>query len=104
MSWVTGLVSWFMGMFGITTTNTEEVVKAQAAAVRLCGFLPTVETVIALMGIVTPGVNMATTIARKICEAVTRSKAAAKVLGSEPLKPMVDGIVIEGEFVTPKEK
>lgn len=106
MSWVTGLVSWFMGLFGVVTTDTDEVVKIQAAAVRLCGFLPTVETVVALIGAVAPvpGASMGTVVAKRICEAVTKSKAAMKVLGSEPLKPIIDGVVIEGEWVNPKEK
>jgi hypothetical protein len=101
MSWFTGLFGWLGSLFGFSTPNTAEVVKIQASAVKLCGFLPTVETIIALMGAVTPvpGVGLGVTISKKICAAVTKSNAVAKIHGAGELKPEVDGVIIEGEFI-----
>jgi hypothetical protein len=98
MKWLTGLVSWFMGLMGVRTTDTDEVVKIQAEAVRFCSFLPTVETCVNLMAVVVPvpGVGTATLIAKKICQAVTAPRPVTLV-GDAPV--MVDGVVIEGEFI-----
>jgi hypothetical protein len=99
MKWLTGLVSWFMGLMGVSTPATEEVVKIQAEAVRFCGFLPTVETVVNLMAVVVPvpGVGMATVIAKKICQAVTAPRV--NLLVGETSVITIDGVVIEGEFI-----
>jgi hypothetical protein len=102
MKWLTGLISWVMGLMGVgTTTNTDEVVKIQAEAVRFCSFLPTVETVTQLMAVVVPvpGVGTATLIAKKICQAVTAANATSKIMGATPMVPMVDGVEILGEFI-----
>lgn len=105
MNWITGLFSWVMSLFGVPNADTEEVVKIQATAVRLCGFLPTVDTVLALMA-ANPLVATGTVIARKICTAVTARKPSMMLAGMAGGSPpiIVDGVVIEGEFVNPKEK
>lgn len=94
-----GFFSWLGWLFGFRTTNTEEVTKIQAGAVRLCGFLPTVDTVLALLSTANPTVATASIIAKKICAAVTNAKSVSTLMGGEMPKPMVDGIVIEGEFI-----
>jgi hypothetical protein len=101
MKWLAGLVSWFMGLMGVGTTNTDEVVKIQAEAVRFCSFLPTVETCVNLMAVVVPvpGVGMATVIAKKICQAVAAANATSKIMGATPMVPMVDGVEIHGEWI-----
>jgi hypothetical protein len=101
MSWLTGFFSWVGSLFGVVSTNTDEVVKIQAAAVRACGFLPTMETVLSLMAVVVPvpGMSVGTVVAKKICFAVNNAKKISSLVGDEELKPMIDGVVIEGEFV-----
>jgi hypothetical protein len=101
MKWLSGLFGWLGSLLGVTTTNTDEVVKIQAAAVRACGFLPTMETVLDLMAVVTPvpGMSMATVIAKKICFAVNNANKISSLVGDKKLKPMIDGVEIEGEFI-----
>jgi hypothetical protein len=99
MKWLTGLLSWVMGLMGVRTTDTDEVVKIQAEAVRFCSFLPTVETCVNLMAVVVPvpGVGTATLIAKKICQAVTAPRV--NLLVGETSVITIDGVVIEGEFI-----
>jgi hypothetical protein len=101
MAWLTGFLGWVGSLFGVTSASTDEVVKIQAAAVRLCGFLPTMETVLALMAAVVPvpGMSVGAVVAKKICFAVNNAKKISSLVGDEQLKPMIDGVVIEGEFI-----
>lgn len=100
MSW---FFNWLAGLFRVRVTNSETVVQIQALTVRFCRFLPTVETVLALMS-VNPVISTAAVFARKICQAVTASASVPTLMGTEKPKPMVDGVVIEGEWIIPKEK
>lgn len=95
MGWLDGLFSWVWGLFASSENKT---VKAVRDATRvLCGFLPTVETVLALIA-VNPAAATALVIAKKICAAVTAQKPAM-LMGGEKPPIIVDGVVIEGEFV-----
>jgi hypothetical protein len=99
MKWLSGLFSWFLGLMGVGTASNDEAVKIQAEAVRFCNFLPTVETCVNLMAVVVPvpGVGTATLIAKKICQAVTAPKPTMLAGKAPPI--VVDGVVIEGEFI-----
>jgi phosphohistidine phosphatase SixA len=96
MGWLTGLLDWVLGWF---SSSESKLVKAvRDSTVLLCGFLPTVETVVALVAVQNPAVMTAMGIARKICAAVTSAPKTGRIgLMSAPV--IVDGIVIEGEFV-----
>lgn len=99
MDWFTGLFDWFWGLLGYSQNKTVKAVRDKT--VELCGFLPTVETVLALLAVSHPGVATAVVVARKICGAVTKSKMTL-LAGNAPI--IVDGVVIEGEFVNKGEK
>lgn len=102
MNWLFG---WLARLLG--GTDSRLVVKIQAATVKACGFLPMAETVAALVAAGNPAVTTATLIAKKICVAVTAPRPAILGLSSmsgEVANPIiVDGVVIEGEFIN-KEK
>lgn len=71
--------------------------QVRAAATAACGFLPTAETVLGIIGTISGTGPIAATvsgIANAICQAVT-AKAGARA-GSPP---MVNGIIIHGRFV-----
>lgn len=95
MNWITVFVNWLFGY----KDNSKLIAQIQSATVKACGFLPYVETVAKLLS-ANPGVATATIIANKICGALNKPA----VLGIMGQVPMVDGVMIEGEFVTQKEK
>jgi phosphohistidine phosphatase SixA len=94
MGWLTDWLDWVLGWFN---SSESKLVKAvRESTVLLCGFLPTVETVLALIAVQNPAVMTAAGIARKICEAVSPANGTMK---TNLRPPMVDGVVIEGEFI-----
>ena len=95
MGWLTGLLDWVLGFFA---SSESKLVKAvRESTVLLCGFLPTVETVVSLIAVQNPAVMTAMGIARKICAAVSPLKGAMPIMA--PDRPVVDGVKIEGEFI-----
>jgi hypothetical protein len=101
MNWLTSLFNWF---FSSGAVSPATILKVQAATVRACGFLPAAETIAQLVAPGNPGVAAASIIAQKICGAVNApNKMWLGAMNGEPQKPMVDGVVIEGEFIKPKE-
>lgn len=66
----------------------------QSAAVGVCSFLPAANTISALIAANIPGLNTVEALANAICAAV----APRGVRSSG--KPMVGGVVIEGQFTT----
>lgn len=97
MDWITGLFGWFWELLGWSDNKTVKAVREKT--VELCGFLPTIETVVALLAVNNPAAVTAVVIANKICMAVTKSKMSL-LAGDAPV--IVDGVVIEGEFILPK--
>jgi hypothetical protein len=101
MSWLTSLFNWF---FSSGAVDSATITKVQAATVKLCGFLPAAQTVAQLIAPGNPGVAVASVLAQKICGAVNApTKMWLGVMNGEAQRPMVDGVVIEGEFIKPKE-
>lgn len=98
MDWFAGLLNWLWGLFGNSESKLVKAIREKT--VELCGFLPTVETVVALVAVNNPAVTTAIVIAKKICMAVSAQKQTL-IGGSHPV--IVDGVVIEGEFINPKE-
>jgi hypothetical protein len=103
MSWLDGVINWLAGWFASSENETVKAVRD--ATVILCGFLPTVETVAALIAVNNPAMAAtaapAVLIAKKICTAVKAPRMQSLLGGDAQI--IVDGIVIEGEFVNPKE-
>lgn len=75
----------------------DDVSKIRDLTVKVCGFLPTVGTVISILKASNPAVMGVVAVATAICEAV-KPKPAATV-GLLTLPPAVNGVPIEGEFV-----
>jgi hypothetical protein len=88
MDW---LINWLWEWFESSESKTIKAVRE--ITVQMCDFLPTVETAAALVAV---------TIAKKICSAVTAAKPAM-LMGTEGPPIIVDGVVIDGQFVN-KEK
>jgi hypothetical protein len=101
MNWLTSLFNWF---FTSGAVSPATILKVQAATVKACGFLPAAETVAQLVAPGNPGVAVASVLAQRICGAVGAPKQMwAGVMSNPNPVPMVDGVVIEGEFINPKE-
>jgi hypothetical protein len=101
MDW---LINWLWEWFESSESKTIKAVRE--ITVQMCDFLPTVETAAALVAVNVPTsapvVTVAVTIAKKICSAVTAAKPAM-LMGTEGPPIIVDGVVIDGQFVN-KEK
>jgi len=77
------------GCAGGNNATVQQIIEATRAA---CSFVPTIETVLALLNQAGPFVDVLA-IAKAICGAVTEPRAR----GAGP--PIVNGVVIRGEFV-----
>jgi hypothetical protein len=98
MNWIDSFFHWLATWFS-SAPEGSTVAKVQAATVKACGFLPTAETVVALIPLQHPAKDMAVLLARKICTAVTKSYTASRTMGEPKLLPEVDGVIIEGEYI-----
>ena len=89
-------------MLGGCATTKEDIQsrieQVRQAAVAVCGFLPTVDTVAAILLANNPAYITASAIANGICAAVTAP--ALKQLGPRRAPPVVAGVVIHGKFVS----
>jgi hypothetical protein len=93
MNWIDSIIDWVVGWFN--TSANPRVVAVREVTVELCGFLPTVETVVNLIA-ANPVSTTAVMIAKKICAAVSPDNGTAK---TSLRKPTVDGVEIEGEWI-----
>lgn len=71
---------------------------AQQAAVAVCGYLPSVESVAAIILAGNPLLTLPEQIANAICAAV-QPVASAGIGKSTPVTPTVAGVAITGKFV-----
>jgi hypothetical protein len=78
-----------------TTPNDDIVAEVQTITTTACSFVPTADTIIALVGS-GPTLTTAAAIADAICAAVTPKLASSK---RRATPPTVNGIVIHGSFV-----
>lgn len=78
--------------------NPATITAIQQAAIQVCGFVPTVETI---LGIVTGGMSVIpATIANAICAAVTPTGVATGRVGaSAPPSAKVGSTPVQGVFV-----
>ena len=99
MSWLSGIFSWFSNLFG-SRPDSLTIAAIQAQAVKLCAFLPTVETVIDLVAVTTPSVSgpamLVLSVAKKICSIVTNTQPVAQ----QPI-PMATMLTLEGSSIAP---
>lgn len=85
---------------GCATTGTDQkafIEQVRQAAVAVCGFLPTAQTVGSIILAGNPAFVTASAIANAICAAVTAPEV--KALGPRRAPPVVAGVVIHGEFI-----
>jgi hypothetical protein len=75
-----------------------QIAQIRSTATQICGYLPTVSTVVSILGVFVPSVgafsDTATQIAGQICGAVT-AKSARRGGGL----PVVQGVAVHGKFV-----
>lgn len=93
-----------LGVAGCTTTNpatgeTDVVAGVQSAATAACRFLPTAETVTAILAGDDPRLATASAIARAICDAVAPAAPGSRMMTLMRAVPEVSGVPIRGEFV-----
>lgn len=69
------------------------IADAQAAAVKVCSFLPTANTVANIIATGSPALNTASAIGDAICAAI------APKAGTDAGKPTVAGVPVEGQRV-----
>jgi hypothetical protein len=88
-----------LSLSGCATTgsNGQVIDQVRQVAVVTCGFLPTVETVAAIISAGNPLISGVSTIASAICAAVTALPPVQLRRGAAP--PTVAGVVIHGRFV-----
>jgi hypothetical protein len=96
ISWPKRFVNWV-----ISPEFDQDVEDIRLATVRLCGFMPTVATVVNILALGRPTMLAATGVATAICVALTRKKQeqASGVATLVDTPPMIEGVVIEGEWV-----
>ena len=94
MNWFSGFWVWMKGWF---VSPDERIKTVQEATVNVCRFLPTASTVLNLLSLSNPAMLTAEAIAYAICRALRKQPAA--LFGSGKPKPMIEGVVIEGDFV-----
>lgn len=86
-SWIK---SWFRRVdFG----KIDDVLKESA---KICGFLPTIQTVINILAIGNPALITASGIAGAICGAINNRSAQSLMGGG---KPTIEGVQIDGSFI-----
>src|SRR5262245_20699144 len=73
-------------------TPPTSVADVQADAVKVCSYLPSAETIVAIIGLNDPTLSTATAIADAICGAITSRSARAGGV------PRVKGVRIKGQF------
>lgn len=95
-----------LALGGCVTTDqvNTEVTDIQQAAVAACGFLPSVATVAAIVGVwtnTTPAIDLANAIATSICQSVTAQGVRRSAAVSTPVYVAPSGqvIAIQGKFV-----
>jgi hypothetical protein len=110
MSWFSSITSWISNLFFPSLPDggdPEKVAKIQAAAVKICGFLPMAETVAQILGTANPAVFTVSSVANSICKAVTKTPMptpiAASLMSGAKEAPQtygtVNGVPVQGVFV-----
>jgi hypothetical protein len=84
----------------ITTVQSQTIAIAEA----LCSFEPTASTIVGVVASLFPGGGpisvVATGAAKAICQAVTAVPPASARLAGAHYAPMVNGVLVEGQFVS----
>jgi hypothetical protein len=93
-----------LGLLGACTSssNVNSIIsQAQQVAVATCGFLPTAETIAAIVSAGDPSLKVPDAIAKAICLAVAAlpKPAAQRARAMAAPPPMVGGVVVTGAFV-----
>jgi hypothetical protein len=84
-------------MAGVDLHANIETIRNTTA--EICGFLPTVQTVVNILSLGNPALSAVGAVATAICKALTQAKAAQGITGGDKPVPEVEGVVIEGEWL-----
>lgn len=96
---ILGVVPWLLGMFG----HRDDVKAVQERVVEMCGFLPTANSVAAMLSAGNPVVTGVMGIATAICQAVSSTRRTGlSLIAMRSGLGEVNGVPIEGDFVTGK--
>jgi hypothetical protein len=89
-------------IFPTGTTGANIVLDTQNAAVAICGFLPTAETVAGIIATGNPILQTASTVANAICAAVAPktpvTQSVRHTVRVAPV-PTVSGVPVYGQFI-----
>lgn len=90
-----------VSLTGCATTGADDdsVSIIQQAAVNLCHYLPTAETVAELLKVDADDLSTGSGIAHAICDAVTSDASTTGVATLFKLPPTVHGVLIRGKHV-----
>jgi hypothetical protein len=91
--WVKRWWTWLM------TEGDEAVEEVRQTTVTVCGFLPTVQTVVNILALGNPALTAPLAIAQAICMALKAHNSVVKLFKDDTVKPVVQGVEIEGEYV-----
>jgi PBP1b-binding outer membrane lipoprotein LpoB len=92
---------------GCSETQNDQVAKIREFTVRLCSFMPSVQSVTAILAAANPAVTGTLQIATAICDAVSDTPVpppGVASLKSDGECPKVNDVCVEGEWVAPGEK
>ncbi len=82
----------------VTTSGGGLIDQVRSIALTVCSFVPTAETIAAILAKNSPGLTTASQVANAICAAVTMP-APSPGLSARPAAATVTGVKIDGEFV-----
>lgn len=87
--------NWIKRLFSsVDFSKVDDVLKKSA---EVCGYLPTIQTVLNILAIGNPALSTASGIATAICSALHGPRP--QTLTGERSKPEIEGVTIEGSFI-----
>jgi hypothetical protein len=86
------LKSWFQS---VDFSKVDSVLKESAI---VCGYLPTINTVIAILALGNPALGTASAVAGAICRALHGPQTLVGGPEGRP-KPQIEGVVVEGSYI-----
>ena len=107
-----------LALGGCSWLSSDQVTQIRSYSVQICNFLPSIESVIAIVNAPNPAVTGAFAIAKAICQAVTggsetsEGEAGVLFIQDKPKEeekpredcPKVNDVCVEGTFVDGEKK
>lgn len=85
--------------FGGDAGLAKRVHEVQLLLVKSCTFLPMATSVAAILTGGNPALATVAGAANAICQAAKAAKSVGNIAAGEPLKPMVEGVEVEGSYL-----